>query len=347
MNLVEYLEQIPTLTSAARTVSAQLVSPDDNGLLKYTTYFTPTDVNSTKIGDIQIGNYRPVASRREWNGPGRLIPHKTPDIRDVEFVPIESYFTLGEREIQKLEEYTDGDEAAILRRMGADVESRTDGLAEANYRRVEYDAFNLWARGKVIQDDPTTGKTVETDLNYGADRITTEMTPWDNTNAYDNLIAWLDDAKGAIGTVEGVMLSGLKLKLIRESAPTLADGRKLKLSELEAEIEDEIGSIFRFVTNDDTADHFIDGGIDTENRRNWPQKVIAAIPAGGVIGIAARAPVARAAQISRNFPEARVDRRGVAVYYISQNEGKGAKVAAQLNHFCLPAKQKVFTNDIG
>src|SRR5688572_17462473 len=103
MNVVQYLNETEGLREVDRTVSAQAVSPNDNGVLKYTTFFPIQNVDTTEIEDIIIGTYRPTASRREWNGPGRLIPVKTPDIRNVNIIPVESYFTVGEQEMQKLE----------------------------------------------------------------------------------------------------------------------------------------------------------------------------------------------------------------------------------------------------
>lgn len=347
LNIVNYLNSISGLREIDRTVSAQEVSPNDNGILRYPIFFPVQEVNSTRLGDIQIGTYRPIASRREWNGPGRLIPVQTPDTRDVDMVPVEAYFTVGEYEIQKLEEQTDGDEAAILRRTGNDVEGRTDGIVESLYRLVERDAFYLWATGKVIQDDPTTGDTIETDFKFGADRIQTALTPWDDTDGYDNLIAWLKDAQQAIGRVEGAMLSTGKFSLIRESAPTLVTGQKLKRAELEDEIADELGNQFRFVTNDDTLDIPRNGGLGFNNTLVWPTTRLAAIPGGGRVGMTAKAPVARAGQLSREFPQAGINRRGAVVYYLPLNDGKGAKIAAQVNMMGIPAKPKVFTIDIG
>jgi len=347
MNLIQYLESIPGLRPVARTVSAQMVSPNDNGLLRYPVFFPVENVESTKIGEITIGTYRPVASRRAWNAPGRLIPIKTPDVRDIDMLPIEAHFTVGEQEIQLLEERTDGDDAAILRRMGATVESRTDGLTEAVYRRVEYDGFQLWSNGKLVQENPQTGDTVETDFNFGSDRQQDSSgTPWSSSTFYDNMVAWLKDGVGAIGPIEGVMLSSAKFTLAKASGPTV-NGKTLKRSELEDEISDELGRQFSFVQNDDTLDLFVDGGTATVNTLVWPTNKIAAIPAGGRVGITAKAPVARAGQLSRQFPNAGLDRRGVAVYYLELNEGKGAKIVAQVNMMSIPNKGKVWTNNVG
>jgi hypothetical protein len=160
MDLLHYLENTARLRQIDRTVSAQEVDPMDNGALEYGVHFPVQDVRSTKLSEIVLDNKKFVASRREWNGNDRLIPVVKPGMTEAEMVPIGAHFTIGEEEIQRHFEMMDGEEMLIMRRLGADIEGRTDGLVEAAYRRVERDAFTGWALGKVIQDDPTTGNTV-------------------------------------------------------------------------------------------------------------------------------------------------------------------------------------------
>lgn len=344
MTLTEYLESVPGLRSVDRTVAAQAVDPNDNGILKYPAFFPLTQVNTTKVGDITIGNYRPVASRREWNAPGRLIPLRTPDVRDINILPIESYFTIAEEEMQKLEETSNGNESIIMENVGISVESRTDGLAEANWRRVELDAMRVWANGELVQDDPQTGRTVTTDFAFGSDRQQAAGTGWTSVTAYDNLLAWLLDGVPVLGRIEGVQLSSSKYALIKASAPTTTGIMRTR-EYIENLISDELGNQFRFVQNDDTLETFTDGGLITTPEVVWPVNILAAIPAGGQVGITAQAPVARAGQLKREFGDAGIDRNGVAIYYTSLNEGKGAKVSAQLNVMAIPNKGKIWTID--
>ncbi len=191
MDLVSLLESVEGLRSVDRTVSAQLVTPTNVGNLLYPTFFPPQPVRSVNIGEISIGNFRPTASRREWNGPGRSIPIRTPNTRDLEIIPVEAYFTLGEKEMQKLVEVTDNNEALILQRMGADLPSRTDALAEADERRIELDALTLWQTGSITQDDPQTGRTYVTSFGFDPARIQTAGTAWTSGTAYANFMAWL------------------------------------------------------------------------------------------------------------------------------------------------------------
>lgn len=351
-NLVEYLESVPGLRSVNRTVSAQVVSPDDNGVLKYPTFFPITNVETTKIGDITIGQYRPMASRREWNANGRLIPLKTPDVRDIDIIPVEAYFTLGEKEMQVLEEQTGGNQDLVKQRIGVSIDSRTDALAEAVYRRVEWDAMRLWATGKVVQDNPQssgnvdTKQNVETDFAFGSDRQQTAGTAWTSSTAYDNLVSWLKDGVAAMGRIEGVRLSGAEYALIKASTPATTGLMKTR-EYIQNLIADELGNQFVFVQADDTMDPFDDGGTSTTTEVIWPVRKIAAIPAGGVVGITAKAPVLRAGQLSREFGDAGVDRNGVVIYYTSLNEGKGVKVSAQANIMAIPNKGKIWTIDAG
>jgi hypothetical protein len=197
----------------------------------------------------------------------------------------------------------------------------------------------------LVQDDPQTGRAVETDFQFGSDRQQAAGTTWSDSNAYDNLLDWLKDGVAAVGRIEGVVLSGSVFAMVKKSGPTV-NGKTLKRSELEDEIADELGNQFRFVQNDDTLDPFVDGGTKTTNELIWPVRKVAAIPAGGRIGIAAKAPVVRSGQLSRSFPEARIERNGMAVYYTSLNEGKGAKVSAQINLMAIPNKGKIWTIDV-
>ncbi len=349
MDLLNQLESIEGLRPVDRTVSAQAVSPSDNGVLKYPVYFPPVDVKSTRLSEITIDTYRPTASRREWNGPDRLIPLRTPGASDLNMIPIGDYFSLGEEELQRHEEMSGGEEAAILRDLGADIPSRTDGLIEAAYRRVEVDAHTLWAMGKVVQDDPTTGHTVETDFGYDPDRLQdASATPWTGANFTANLIGWLRDAKAAIGgSLGGVMLSETKRRLALSSYVFPA-GITPSYAYIEGQIADAVGvASFRFVMNDDTLDLPVDGGTQFSNGRVWPINYLAAIPADGKIGRTARAPIAGLGALSRQFPGAQLNRNGALIAYSRLNDGKGVKVRGQLHHMSIPNGRRVYSINVG
>lgn len=342
MNLVAYLESIEGLRAIDRTVSAQEVSPNDNGALRYNIFFPLTPVKSVKISEIIIGTFRPVASRREWNGPGRLIPQRAADTRDCEMLPIEAYFTIGEREKQSLVEVTDNNEQLMLSKIGGDLPMRADAMAAATWNTVERDAFQAWASGTVIQDDPQTGRTVETRL-VDAARYDTAGTAWtggDGGTAYNNFLAWLRSVSSdfAIG---GVYLRLTTQQAIQSSAPKGLGNYLPTLADVTNRLQDEMGTAFKFVTDEGTLDVPLNGGLEYVSAKRWKDFRVAAIPADGKVGITAKAPNADAADLERAFPDARIDRNGVAVSYISINEGKGAKVAANQNTLALPNPRRV------
>jgi hypothetical protein len=349
MDLLNQLEAIEGLRAIDRTVSAQEVSPSDNGVLKYPVFFPSVDVKSTKLSEITIDTYRPVASRREWNGPDRLIPLRTPGTSDISMIPIGDYFSIGEEELQRYEEISGSEEERILREVGGDIESRTDGLVEAAYRRVEVDAFTLWATGKLIQDDPTTGHTVETDFEFDSDRLMDASgTPWNSSNFSGNLLAWLLEAKVEIGgNLGGVLLSNVKRQLVKASY-TFPTGITPSYAYIEQAYADELGiGNFRFVLNDDTVDLPHDGGTRFDSGRVWPITHLAAIPADGKIGRTARAPIAGLGALARQFPGAQLNRNGALIHYSSLNDGKGIKVRSQLHHLSIPNERRVATINVG
>jgi hypothetical protein len=146
-----WTQTIDNLTAAALTVRAQTISPNDNGRLKWDIFFPIRPVDSVDLEDVTTLDYRPTADRREWNQRGRLVPIKTPDRRKVSIVPIESYYTWGEYELQKLNERAVGNEAIIAQIMQSTVPGRVDALTAANWRRLEVDTFNAWALGTIVQ----------------------------------------------------------------------------------------------------------------------------------------------------------------------------------------------------
>lgn len=347
MDLVSYLNSVEGLRAIDRTVSAQLVTPNDVGDLTYPTFFPRQDVRSVKIGEIAIGNFRPVASRREWNAPGRAIPLKTPSTRDVEIIPVEAYFTLGEREMQTLVEQTDNNQQLILGRMGADLPGRTDGLAASDLNRIELDSTTLWATGSLVQDDPQTGRTFTTSFGFPAAKISTVSTAWTSGTAYANFMAWLADGEASIGSIGGVRLRQATYNAIEAGAPNLLNGYRPTMRDIQSRITDMRGRPFAFFIDEGTLDVPVDGGIDFVNTKRWLTGRIAAIPASGTVGRTCFAPVVRAAELDRNFPGAGIDRNGVTIYYTSLNEGKGAKVSAQVNALSIPSEDNLWVINAG
>jgi len=79
----------------------------------------------------------------------------------------------------------------------------------------------------------------------------------------------------------------------------------------------------------------------------WAAGHIGAVPAVGTPGFAAFAPVARAFELARVAPEAKIDRNGVTVYVETAGNGRDLTCEAQLNAAPILTEGKVAVIDIG
>jgi hypothetical protein len=345
-----WTQTIDNLTAAALTVRAQTISPNDNGRLKWDIFFPIRPVDSVDLEDVTTLDYRPTADRREWNQRGRLVPIKTPDRRKVSIVPIESYYTWGEYELQKLNERAVGNEAIIAQIMQSTVPGRVDALTAANWRRLEVDTFNAWALGTIVQRNPqNAAETYTASFGFSASRYQTAGTAWNDgaQNAYNNLISWLNDAENAIGPVRGVLSRRNFILEVQRDAPTMAGGNTMTLRGLEERIQDDTGFDFSFFPMEDTVEIFDDGGVTTTATKVWPAQRIAAIPVGNIVGAVASAPVVRAMEIARQVPGAGVSVNGMTAFYEEHNNGRELTVEVQGNQLPIPDEQKMFVMDVG
>lgn len=348
MDRFAWMAQEAELSAAALTVQAQTISPNDDGRLLWDAFFPRNNVDSVKFATLSDIDFRPAADRREWNQRGRNIDLRTPGTQEWEMVPIEAFFMLGEREMQDLEERTLGNEQTFRQIIRASVPDRTDVLVEANYRRIEVDAFTAWSLGQITAKNPQTGGTQTLDLGFDTDRYQDAAAAWDDTDAYENLLSWLQEAMEAVGDIEGVMLRQAMLNSIIASAPnpfsptsTIAMTRR----QITERISDELGTSFTFAVNERTVDIYNDAGVAVTRTKLWPEGVIAVIPRGGRVGSTHFAPVARAAQIARQAPQASIDVRGQTVFYETMNGGRGLNVEAQVNALPLPNEALTYVID--
>lgn len=349
--MFEWMAQEETLSAAALTVRAQTISPNDDGTLLYDAFMPRQDVDSVRLHDITTVDFRPVADRREWGQRGRAIPLATPDLRDIEMIPIESFFTIGEREIQTLEERTLGNQALFREIVGPMIPERTDKLVEANYRRVEVDVFSAWATRTVTAVDPQSGRKVSVEFPFSDERYLTADEPWSDAsvNAYDQLLAFLEYAIDMVGPYEGVMIRLGLLKTILADAPHPLglDNVRVSRRDLESMIEDHFGLPFRFYVNESTVDVFEGGGKKTVRTKVWPENVLAVVPQGERVGYTAFAPVARAFALAREAPDAGIDVRGMTVFTETANGGRQLTVEAQGNIFPVPDESRMCVIDAG
>lgn len=346
------------LSNASLTVLVQAVSPTDQDLLLWDVFFPRQNVPSVKIDTITpLLATRWTSDRREWNGRGRYIPQEYPGTAQLEMVPIEAYFKLSEREIQQLEEAGAGGGNDQFRRLvGVDIPDRTETLAQANYRRIEVDTFNAWATGSVSVRNPVTGTLYTASYGFDATRYTVQAPVWTGGTggtAYSKFMLFLQAAIERGIPVGGAMMRLSTREAIRTSAPntafpTAAAGTFSPiLADVESRIQQELGVDFRFYLNERHVDVFPTGGIATSQAKLWPANTIAIVPSGEKIGYNAFAPVARAFEISRAAPEARIDVNGMTAYTETANNGRELTVECQVNALPVPIETNVYVTNAG
>jgi hypothetical protein len=348
-----WIGQEARLSPASLTVQAQTVSPNDNGQLLWDVFFPRQNVDSVKLTSIYQNDFRPVADRREWNARGRLIPQVTPRIDQLEMIPIESYFKLGEREIQDILERTMNNADIFRQLVTTSVPDRADGLVMANYRRVELDAFRAWALGTITTTNPQTGATGSFGFGFEASRYQTAAPAWTGGSAgtaYARLMTWLEEGIQKVGPISGIMLRSATMRAIIESAPRQFDFQNIARTRPEAErlVADQLGiGSFRFYINERTLETFATAGIARTSTYVWPANRVAIVPANDRVGTTAFAPVARAMEISRAVPAAKIDIRGQTVYHEVENNGRGLTVEAQVNALPMPEERLTFVINAG
>lgn len=345
-----WMAQVAALSPAALTVQAQTLSPNDQGQLLWDLFFPRVNVNSVRLSEINTLDDRPAADRREWNARGRLIPVLTPAQRKLEMVPIEAYDKIDELEMQYLMEGTFGANQAIIeQQIGVRLPARTDRLALATYRRLELDAMSAWSTGTIVQRNPQNAtQTFTVSFGFAGARLATASPTWvAATSAYDAFLSWYEAGIEASGPGEGAMMRLATYREILADSPDLPGGVKMTRSQLTDRIQQDLGSPFRFVINENSLDVFDDGGTAVTRTKVWPAEQVAFIPAGMAVGKAAFAPVTRAMEMSAQVPEAGIDVNGVTVYHDADNGGRELEIDAQLNAMPVPDESKVWVVDAG
>lgn len=355
--MLTWLEEIKEVSSAGLTVQAQALSLDEIDPMQQLQHpvfapYAPTD--SVALRTIFETDKRFVADRREWNARGRYIPTVLPEMGELEMVPVESFDKIAERELQALNERAMGNEQTFRQLAMLGIPQRVDKLVAANYRRVELDFMEAWAKGTITVINPTKGGTAQTfSLGFDAGRLQTANTAWSDggLNAYTELMSWIADGEAEMGPIVAVKLRRATFNEIQADAPNLVDyganGIKATRRQIEERITDELGHAFRFIISEEQVDTFTDGGTAHSRTSVWPAKYVAAVPASGVIGATYRAPVARAFELARANPDAGIDVRGMTVYYEFENGGRTATIECQANWLGLPFERNVWTINAG
>lgn len=347
----DWLETAKGLSSAALTVRAQTLPADNDGTLLYPLFFPRQNVDSMDLNEILELDDRPTASRREWDAPEKRLELELPETREISMVPLGADDLIGEKELDKIDSNTNGNETVFQEIVGVKIPARGMRLAKACLNQLEVDCFEVWATGKLTQHDPQSERVYIVDYGIDADRIQAAGTPWAAAaNSYNEFIAWLKDAKLAVGGLEGVMATGDVFDDIIADAPTGNDGVRLTGANLNQRIKDDamIPRFAWFEHNGAVDADVYENGRRRKRRVNvFPSRRLVAVPLGGTVGKAAHAPVRRARQLSNLLPEAEIDIRGVTVFHFGENDDKALKIVSQLNAFPVTNDGKVFSINVG
>lgn len=341
-DLFEFLE---SLDAAALTVREQArIDNRDVDELLWSSLAPRQDVQSIKLSEMVVPDYRPMADRRNWGGDGRLIPQVSADFRNYEMNPIESFFQYGEKNLQRLLERFAGNRQQVLDQMEARIPDRVTQNVDAVYRRLEKDFWEAYLLGTIDVTNPQTGETITTDFQFDAARYPTE--DWVNNNAYDLFLQNARDAERAIsGGIAGAMLKEPILEQIQSDGPTV-DGNRLTRRELRDRLQQELDQSFFIRPDSRSAEEFQSAGTERTEVDYFEPSRVAYIPSGGRVGDTAFAPIGRAYQYVQESG-GRADERGVAVFPEVINNGKALKVEHQLNAMPIPQERFVWVVDTG
>jgi hypothetical protein len=349
--MANWLEGADGLTSARLTVLAQAQPVGDTAnILLHEAFFPYSAEPSVEVRTITEVDHRPASGFREWNTRGRYIPTKAPKQDMIKMIPIEGWDAIEEQEMQKIVEYANGpvpqqQMLAIVGRQAPDIVRK---LVGANNRAMERYAMEAWTKGTITYVLAESDKSYTFTFGFDAGRLQTANTAWDDggTNAYDDFVAWYSDGQDNVGPGIGAAMRRATYNAIRTDAPNpLSTSVKPLKSELEKRLQDEFGSDFKFYLIEHQFDENDDAGTAVTRTKYWPAQYVAYVPDGGVIGKSADAPVVRASQLAASFPDAQINVRGHAVYYQSENGGRGARIECQRNSMPFPYEQRVWTID--
>lgn len=325
------------------TVRAQVYSPyNDPEVNHWTRFGQERPVKTTRLSEIGEVDFRPVATRRPWDGHGIEIPVRTGPIKSGDMVPIESWWGIGEKDIQRAMEGAGGNAEIAMRVMMADIPGRNRRLVKANWGKIDVDFFKAWFYGYVDVDDPDNGSY---QMSYGisGSRITAAASSLAAaSNAFDMAIDMVRNAETLGLMPRGILASSDRINEIIKDMPTtgIYTPRRPTMADAEAWFQDEFGTDFNFIKGDWTLDvPNVSTGAFTSTRL-FPVDRLAIIPTGPV-GEVIKAPVYRAQDLAASLPDARIEQDGVVLTPEAVNNGKGLKTTAQLNAMAWPNENKV------
>ena len=339
------------LSPETLTRRVQEINPDDVDETLQDIFFPRTNVDSVRLQEIGDVDFRPVSDRREWNARGRQINMETPDLAEMEFIPVEDYFKLAEREMQKYGERVGGNVTAFRDIIRSSIPNRIDDLAEANFRRLEIDYVVAWTTGTIVVHHPHKNQSQTVSYNYDTARWQTAATAWDDpgVDAYAEFISWAEDGKDAIGSIGGAVLRRSLYRVIQADAPMGLNGVPLTAGQFEDQVSQDLGVDFRFYIRENQFDIYADGGGTTTKTDVWPDQKLALLPAGIAVGRMCYAPIYRAhdmtdvgASAGANF-----DLRGQRVFVELEGNGRQLTYECQVNAFPVPRERSMWVIDAG
>jgi hypothetical protein len=350
MGPFSWIAQEEALSPEALTIRVQEINPDDVDETLQDIFFPRRDVNSVLLKEMGGIDFRPVSERREWNTRGRQINTVTPDLAEMEFIPVEAYWKIAEREIQKYMESAQGDAMAFRRLIRMTLPQRTDDLAEANFRRLELDYVQAWTAGTITAKHPQKNQTVTVSYNYDTARYQAAATPWDDpsVDAYAEFIAWAEDGEDAIGSLGGVVLRRSLYRVIQADAPMGLNGVPLTRGQFEDQVSNDLGVDFRFYIRENHFDVYTNGGFATTEQDVWPDEIAALLPSNIAVGNMCYAPVYRARDLEGvNAGDGESDIRGQRVFVEVEGNGRQLTTECQVNAFPVPNERRVWIMDAG
>lgn len=344
---MELLQLIQQLSEYELTVQEQARTSENDPTLTYPVHFPIEPVDSVKLADIEILDARVIGDRREWNADGRFIPANVPKARLFEMVPLESWFAIGEREIQHLGERFNGNADQVFEAARAKITQRVSTLTTANIWALEYESLQSWANGEIVVMNPQTGLVYSASMQIDAGRYVTDTTAWTSSNAFDRLVLYAREARNVIGTIAGIRVrEDIALKIAQSAPRLIVNEARMTLGQVERYLSEELGTQFSIISDERAVDKFDGAGQAVTKTKLWPENKVAFIPSGNNIGRSAAAPIFRAQDLTPVTADESIDERGQRIFYNSLNNGKSVQVQAQWNVLALPTEQNVFVVSI-
>ncbi len=344
MAFYSFVDKIKTLGSGAVTVREQARIAANPDSLRWNTLFPRVEAPSIKLSELYEPVHRPMASRRPWEAPGRVITIKNPKLREVEMLPIEGKLNYGEREMQLMLERHLGNEQIMADQLKLSIPRVVTHLNDANNRRIEGDAFHSWLNNEVVVRNPVTGSSTTVPLNYDAARYVTE--DWSGTDAYTLFLAAIRYAIRTLPSVAGCMLRESSYSHIVTNGPSMPGSTApMTRTQFLDNLRGELGQPFGIMVDERTADEY-QGATEAVTNVNYFTAQKVGFLTSNAIGNTHFAPVGRAYSFMQDIPTDLRNANGFWTFIESQNSGKNLEIQAQVNALTIPNENNVLVYSV-